>query len=351
MFKKRSSFMKPYVIAIDFLILLSLLSVQTVQASEFNFAVETILPENQRDSGVTYFDLLVTPGQQQELEIRLRNETPNELTIETVLMHAKTNSNGIVAYNDRITQKDDSLIVPLEELIEAENDITIPANEEIIFPMQLTVPEEAFDGILLGGITLQEKEKESAENDNSSEGLTIENKFAYTIGIMLTENEEEVAPELVLHDVFPEQRNYRNSIAANIQNPQPMLMNQMEINAVILEKNGSDVLFERTAEELQMAPNSNFDFSIPLEGQEMVPGEYTARITAASMGEEWSWTKDFTISAEEAQEYNESDVSIEQEDTFIFYLIIGGLVLIIIALIIYLVLKNRKKDQTGPVSK
>lgn len=45
-----------------------------VSASELNFAVEPVIPENQRDKTKTYFDLLVKPDIEQTIEINLRNE-------------------------------------------------------------------------------------------------------------------------------------------------------------------------------------------------------------------------------------------------------------------------------------
>lgn len=316
-----------------------------VEASEFNFYVEAILPENQRDSGATYFDLLVTPGLEQDLEVLLRNDMSQPVTVKVVLAHAKTSNNGAVAYNDTETEKDESLEIALDDIMETEPVVTIPANTEIILPMELAIPEENFDGIVLGGVTFEEVVDEEEEADDSEEaGFSIKNRFAYTIGIMLRQNEDTVSPDLLLHQVFPGQRNYRNVIYANIQNTTPTLVNQLEIEAEIVEKDQEENLYEYSAESLQMAPNSNFDFAIPLEGEEMSAGLYTAKIGAQSSEDEWYWEMDFEITEEEAREYNEQDVSIERDNSLFLYVIIGILLLIVIVLVIYLIISKRRKD-------
>ncbi|WP_275667513.1 WxL protein peptidoglycan domain-containing protein [Bacillus haynesii] len=52
-------------------IAVSLGSIKT-WASELNFSVETVIPENQINKKLTYFDLLMEPSKKQTLEIVLR---------------------------------------------------------------------------------------------------------------------------------------------------------------------------------------------------------------------------------------------------------------------------------------
>ncbi len=67
-------------------------------ASEFNFAVTPTIPENQVDKSKTYFDLKMAPGAKQTVEIQLRNDTDEDITIENTVNSATTNLNGVVEY-------------------------------------------------------------------------------------------------------------------------------------------------------------------------------------------------------------------------------------------------------------
>jgi hypothetical protein len=96
-----------------------------------------------------------------------------------------------------------------------------------------------------------------------------------------------------------------------------------------------------------MAPNSNFNYPIPLNGEKLKGGNYTLTLTSASMGEEWTWTKDFTIEGEKAVALNKADVSIKQTDYTWLYVAIGiGLLLLVIILWI-LILKKKKRKKSN----
>ncbi|MGR5990596.1 DUF916 domain-containing protein [Bacillus paranthracis] len=129
-------------------------------AAELNFAVKPIIPENQRDKNKTYFDLRVKPGQQQTLKIVLTNDTKQAVTIEPKVNVAVTNVNGIADYSMEVKEHDKTLKLPITDVVKTVNEITVPAKGQIELPVEVKMPEEEFDGILLGGISLQEKREE-----------------------------------------------------------------------------------------------------------------------------------------------------------------------------------------------
>lgn len=321
-------------------------------ASELNFSVKTVIPENQIDKQLTYFHLLMDPSQKQILEITLGNDTDKDVTIVPEIASATTNHNGVVEYGPRDIETDSTLLHKMDELVSVGEEITIPAHSTSTLKLEVNMPEEAFDGVLAGGITLREKEGEASDdaNDSSSDesGLSIENKFAYVVAILLQNNDNAVTPELTLTDVFPSQINKRNVIKANVQNMMPMYMNQMSVEAKIMEKGKSEVLYESTSESLQMAPNSNMDYPIRLEGQELKGGEYTLDMTVTSMGETWHWTEDFTIDSEEANILNAEDVTIQPDHTWLYMM--GGVFAILLGALLWFLFwhRKRKSEQEDP---
>ncbi|MBD7936427.1 DUF916 and DUF3324 domain-containing protein [Cytobacillus sp. Sa5YUA1] len=314
-----------------------------ITASEFNFAVETEIPENQINKDKTYFDLMMDPGSKQDLIINLRNDTDSDVKIHPIIQSATTNINGVVEYGLNDIEKDPTLKYKMDDIVKVENEIIIPANGTYELKLTVEMPKEEFDGILAGGITLQEVVEETNTTNKNNKGMSIKNNFAYVIAILLRENNNDISPKLKLNDVFPDQVNSRNVIMANIQNIKSIYINKMAIKATITEKGKAEVLYEANKENLQMAPNTNFNFPIALNGERLAAGDYILDITVQSNGEKWHWKREFKIDGETAKKLNESDVTIQNDFTWL-YVLCGALILLS-TLIILIVFLKRKKNK------
>ncbi|MEB8401827.1 DUF3324 domain-containing protein, partial [Enterococcus casseliflavus] len=84
---------------------------------------------------------------------------------------------------------------------------------------------------------------------------------------------------------------------------------------------------EASKEMMQMAPNSNFNFPISLEGDRFRSGTYVLDLTAKSGENEWSWTKEFTIDGDDARKLNREDVMIDNHPN---WWMIGSIILLIL---------------------
>ncbi|SES08264.1 DUF916 and DUF3324 domain-containing protein [Isobaculum melis] len=311
-------------------------------AAELNFAVETVIPENQIDKKKSYFELKMTPGQEQTLEVVLRNDTEKEIIVEPKINSAFTNINGVVEYGESDKELDKSLLYNLKDLITVDESVTIPAQSSITVSLKVKMPPEAYKGILAGGITFKEKKSEeestTTQEDNN---LAIKNEYAYVVGIVLSESDEAVKPELALNQVVADQVNARNAIKANLQNITPTFVNQLKVTTEISKKGSKDVLYRTTKEAMQMAPNSNFDFPTMLEGEKLAAGTYVLNMDASSGENTWHFEQEFTIDADEAKELNKSDVTIHEDYTWLYILLsaLGGMLLM---LALYLIFKRKK---------
>jgi hypothetical protein len=327
------------------ILLISILSVPVmIQASEFNFTVSPVIPENQIEKGKTYFDLMLEKGASQDIEVLLRNDKEEDIVVEAKIHSATTNLNGVVEYGDNDIQPDETLKYDMHEIAAVESEVTIPAKSEISLPIHIQMPEEEFKGLIAGGITLQEKEPADKKENQEGSGVSIQNKYSYVIAILLRGSEEEVLPELQMNDAWPGQINARNVINFNLQNISPIYINNMKVDAQITEKGKTQVLYSSLKESLQMAPNTNFDYPIPLEGERIKAGDYTVNVVINSGDQEWKFTKDFHIDKEEAKKLNDSDVSIEKVD-YTWWIIggIGAILLLTAFIIILLVFMNKNK--------
>lgn len=303
-----------------------------VQADDGNvgFSVQALIPENQLDKRKTYFDLRMLPGQEQTIEVVLHNNEPNEITVKTTVRNATTNRNGLVVY-DAITEVDESLKRPLTETLKVEQEeILIPSGESRTIQAFITMPEAEYDGIILGGLHFEKVNEE----DPGSETVEIQNKYVYVIGVQLSENDNEVEPELNFIGVEPKLVNHRTAVQATIQNPQPILMGNLQAEAQVYNKSGNKLIREATT-EVNMAPNSQFEFVIDWENESLKPGDYVLKMKIADAVNEWEWDEPFTIS-KEAKLLNENAVEIVEDYTKWYWIGLGGLAFIIILLVLYI---------------
>jgi hypothetical protein len=205
------------------------------------------------------------------------------------------------------------------------------------------MPKDAFEGYLAGGLRITEVKEEGDRDAPEGEGVAIKNEFAHVVGVVVSNTRDSVQPELELLDVFADQLNYRNVISATLQNFTPTFVNQLAVEATVKRAGESDVLYKASKEKMQMAPNSNFNFPISLEGDRFRSGNYVLELTAKSGDNEWSWTREFTIEADEARKLNREDVTI---DTSTNWWMIGsiGLISLLVGLVFYLILKRKKHE-------
>ncbi|MEC5317298.1 DUF916 and DUF3324 domain-containing protein, partial [Enterococcus casseliflavus] len=285
----------------------------------------------------------VEPNEQIKLQVEIVNSSSDEMTIQVEANNATTNDNGISSYLKE-EERDSSLKVAFEDLAAVEEDqITVPAKSSKKAVVNVTIPEETFKGQILGGLRFTEVKKEQEEQD-----AAIGNNIAYTIGVLLQESDEEIAPEMAMNDVITEQRNYRNYISVNLQNKAPRMIQELTAHAQVFDQGTEDLRYEASNDAMRMAPNSNFNFGISLEDKKFVPGDYTMKVTGTADGTPFEFSKDFTISAEEAKEYNKNAVFAQEDETIAPWVYVLGVCgLIIIGLLLFLLIKKRRGTDEG----
>lgn len=320
------------------------------------YSVQKVSPENEVDSSSSYYDLLVTPGETRTIEAKLINPSDEEITIESSIFAASTNSNGEINYTSEPDEFDKSLTYKLSDIAEiAASDIktTLAPNSEETISLTIEVPEDMEEGVILGSWYFEKLGQEAESDDEDETGIVINNKYTYAMAIKLTVNEEIADPNLNLLNVTTGLNNYHKVINANLQNDQAAIVSNLTISAQIFRKGQYDVLYENEAEQVIMAPNSNFAFPIYLGDAAMVAGDYTLKLTATSddpkwESETWEWTQDFTITSDEANRINEEAINDDTKTTnWMLYIVIALSILVIILLIVLLLKKRKDKEDKG----
>ncbi|WP_041684785.1 DUF916 and DUF3324 domain-containing protein [Enterococcus mundtii] len=318
----------------------------SAQAEEtaLNTHVTPLFPESQVDESKGYYELLLAPGQKETLQLKVGNSSSEPINVQVTPHTAYTNTLGNVEYGKDAEEADPTLIHSLDELMTPSEVITLSGKETKTIEIPLQMPKDAFEGYLAGGLRIAEVKEEEDSDAPEGEGVAIKNEFAHVIGVVVSNTSDSVEPELELLDVFADQLNYRNVISANLQNFTPTFVNRLEVEATVKRAGENDVLYEASKEMMQMAPNSNFNFPISLEGDRFRSGNYVLELTAKSGDNEWSWTREFTIDADDARKLNREDVMIDNSPN---WWMIGALILLtlLVVILLYLALKKRRQEK------
>lgn len=318
----------------------------SVQAEEttLNTHVTPLFPESQVDESKGYYELLLAPGQKETLQLKVGNSNSEPIKVQVTPHTAYTNTLGNVEYGKDAKEADPTLVHSLDELMTPSEVITLAGKETKVIDIPLQMPTDAFEGYLAGGLRIAEIKDEEESETPEGEGVAIKNEFAHVVGVVVSNTRDSVQPELELLDVFADQLNYRNVISATLQNFIPTFVNQLAVEATVKRAGESDVLYEASKEMMQMAPNSNFNFPISLEGDRFRSGNYVLELTAVSGDNEWSWTREFTIDADDARKLNREDVMIDNSPN---WWMIGAIILLtlLVMILLYLALKKRRQEK------
>ena len=167
------------------------------------FSVKAVLPENQNDSGETFFDLWMEPGQKQVLKVDVFNYSDEEISVEVSAVSASTSRHGVIDYL-MPNVRDKTLKIPFSEIAEIKNpQITIPAGQTASASVMIDMPNESFDGVVLGGLVFTRVNKDG-NTVSDADGVKIENGYNYVIAAKLLETTIPVLPDFELDTVDAE---------------------------------------------------------------------------------------------------------------------------------------------------
>lgn len=321
-----------------------LISLQTHAA--MNFTVTPLPAEKQLDKTKNYFDLGMHPNEKTVVKVAVKNNQDYPITVQLRANTARTNDNGTIDYTIADPKKaDKSLIIDLSKHISVPREIKLDAGQKRVLSIPIQLPDKAYKGTLLAGLHLIEKEKETKQVKKQ---IAIENRYAYVIGIRITDpdNKQEPKPSLHLHQIFPSQVNHHNVLKANLQNSKAVLIDKLQVQAKVTKKGSKKVLHQNQKAYMRMAPNSNFNFGVSWENQAFRAGEYTLHLQATDGDKVWKWTRDFEIKQKEAKAMNQQAAELERN--YLPLIIIGSSILILALLILAYWLgkrQNKKTDQ------
>ncbi|EPH94783.1 hypothetical protein D920_02755 [Enterococcus faecalis 13-SD-W-01] len=297
---------------------------EVAASSAVSFSVEALNKDGESNAQ-GFYRFEGKPGEKEQVKVKITNGSKQPIKIAAEVNPAFTNTNGIPSYQ-KSEQLDNTLKYPLDSLVQIEKqEIDLEAGSSQIIAADIEYPKEIWEGQILGGIRF-------SEIINAETAQSVTHQIAYTIGVLLTmENGVVRENNLQLNKVEVGQRNHRNYIEANIQNTAPAIISAMEIKAEVYQKNDKKPIYQYEANEMRMAPNSNFDFGIPTGEVPLQPGDYKLKLKVEADSKKYEFEKSFEIKASESKRLNQSAVNLEiKENTMIYWGIIIALLFIIV---------------------
>jgi len=327
------------------------LNVKEVEADALRFTVQPGLPENQVDLNAGWFDLLIEPGESQTIQLNIINLSYEDIIIEPSFAPASTTFLGGIDYAPNDIEPDVTLVHNFADLVvDAPEYLVIPGSGSEILEVTLQLPSGEFEGLVAGGVTIEEREPEfnMAENEQLGEnqaGMALDNRFRMTVAVILRNNLEPVDTDMDLIRAAAGSLNARNVINAYVQNPQPSFLGDVTLWATVTDRTSGAVMFQEFSQpsSINFAPNTLLAFPIRLDGILLEAGLYTMNVRAETEDDEWELTYDFEITQEEADRLNAADVLIEDEEFPWLWVLIGATILLVVMLIFLVVLLKRKR--------
>ncbi|QFG46377.1 DUF916 and DUF3324 domain-containing protein [Lapidilactobacillus dextrinicus] len=304
-------------------------------SQKVGFDIQAFIPDNQIDKENSYFDLRMKPKQEQTLQVIVNNTSDEAGTYKIRVNQAYTNDQGFIDYQKQV-KPDKSMPYDINDLVDYPKKIKVPANSSRIFKLHLTMPEKEYSGQILAGIQVNKVMKKTSG---------ISNSFGYIISLKLTENDNEVKRDLKLLSVKPAATFGKTSIVATLQNPKMDAYGHLKYQSKVLKRDTSKVVFKKTYDSnMQMAPNSQYKFAIEY-GKRLKSGDYTLDLLVSdAKNNRWHFKKNFTITAEQADQVNSVTVDQGQKKSYWWLYLLAGLLAAAIVLLLILIFKRRKKD-------
>jgi len=324
-------------------------------ADSAGFDVKAQLPANQLDDSHSYFDLLVKPGGEQVLNVTVNNSDDEQIVVDVSAISASTNANGIIDYSTPGI-KDETLKHPFSEISDVLTDeLVIPPGESAMARVKVTMPDDSYDGVILGGLVFSRRPDSPQPEGGGETGslapgssMTITNVYSYILAVKLTENTGvTVMPEFELLSVTPDQVNYYAEVVHEIRNSQAAIAKNINLDIRVYSETKKEDVITYSTGNIDMAPNSVMALGLRWEDGKAVPGKYISYVGIELNGRTWELEKSFEITGEEASEINDGANVIEKEKEpfpYMLLLIIFGFLILLLLFIIILILLRRRRD-------
>ncbi|WP_278319840.1 DUF916 and DUF3324 domain-containing protein [Latilactobacillus sakei] len=278
-----------------------------VKTQNADFEVQPILPDEQENQSLNYFDLSLAKGQRKTIEMRIQNFTDHKITVYSDLRNAMTQVGGGVDFQTNTKGLDSSLAHPFNKVATLEKKsqkIDLAPQQTKILKVNIKMPEEQINGMVYG-------DWHFIEYVNKKGGQSsVSSNYAYSVGVSLRGQHYKVYPELKYDKTEAMLYRRHPAMGVKIRNTQPMVINKVTAKAVVSKEGlfSSKHVFNMSKQSI--APNSVLTMPISWDYDQLKPGKYTVEtvVTGQNLWNKlpmnWHFKKSFTIKADDVKSIN-----------------------------------------------
>lgn len=304
-----------------------------------------VLPSNQINKKLSYFDLKVKAGEKQTLELVIQNNDTKDKKVKVEINPAFTGASGNIVYNVDRKEKDESMKLSLSDIAKTDGEVDIEAGQQKTIKIQLDIPKEPFEGIILGGINVSESGNKETKNKKSN----LNSKFSYSVAIQLRENDKLPEPKITLNNVYSTTEYGKNIVTLHLINPMPILMDHITYQAFVRAVGEEEVLIHKEEKDYRFAPNSSFDFKMAWNQDKIKAGRYVLNLVVKDKknNKEWNFKEEFILTADDAKRINSESVIVKKSNSQwqLWLIIVILLILVIVIGLFYLKSKKVKRNK------
>lgn len=320
----------------------------TVNNASIGYSVSKIPSKQEINSRNSFYDLKVKPDHSYTISARIFNATKKKVVVSSDIFTTYTNDNGQIEYTNEAKSYDKSLKNKVNDFVhvyEKDKRASIPAHGSRVVHAVVRAPKSA-NGVMLGSWYFSK----NSGSDKKAKGISINNRYAYAIAIKMTSTQQpHQLPNLHLLKVKAGLNNYRKVVYSVIQNDKPTIIKGLSMKSTILSESGQKMLSGHQS-NIEMAPNSTFNYSTFANDQQLPAGKYTMLLTATWQSRTWNWRRNFTITDAEANQLSNKAKNDAKPPVSIWWYVAGGVIILILLVLLvwgttYIVLKRREKKE------
>lgn len=282
-----------------------------VQTQNADFEVQPILPAEQENQNLNYFDLSLAKGETKTIQMRIQNFTDHQIIVYSDLRNAMTQVGGGINFQSTLKGLDQSLKKPFTKLAKLDKDsqkIVLNPQQTKVVKATIKMPSERTNGLIYG-------DWHFIEYLNKKGGQSsVASNYAYSVGVALRGQHYRVYPELKYQQATAILYNQHPAMGIQIRNPQPMAVNKVSAKAVVTKQGvfASKRVFNMSNKSI--APNSVLTLPISWDYDRLEPGKYTveAEIKGQNLWNKlpmtWHFKKQFTIKADDVKTINAQSI-------------------------------------------
>lgn len=306
----------------------------SVNNGSIGYSVAKIPSEHEINPKNAFYDLKVQPKKQIRISARIYNASNKTIKVKSNIFTTFTNDNGQIGYTNQPKTFDKSLQNKPSDFIQIDQKDRvkkIAKKSSVVINATVRTPKNA-QGVMLGSWYFQ---KEGSNTSKKTKGISISNKYTYAMALKLTSTKNPIQqPDLDILSVNPGLNNYRKVVYSKIQNNKPAMIKDMKLKSTVLSQKTGEKVFGTSKDNISMAPNSNFNFSTFANDDQLKPGKYILKLRASANNRTWDWTRVFSISDQQANQFNKQAKNDPKTPISIWWYFLAGFILLMLLILI-----------------